>query len=212
MEFDFALTVFRREIKLEFRDLSLGKGKAQPMSRFLAIFLSAASVFATNTPVQVSSSGIEPLRVPAGTVLAFYLQTRLRHSDADPLDVLPQGTILHVKILDPIDSSVDRDGTEFRASVVSDIAMGDSVVIHADAEVRGLFVLLRSRNHPDGFRYELLLTELTDQGKSYPLTAALNNSFFDSGSQPAPGAKAEAKGLPKPKASSNTKVRVNSSQ
>src|SRR2546430_3677586 len=27
------------------------------------------------------------------------------------------------------------------------------VVIHADAEVRGLFALLRSRNHPDGFRY-----------------------------------------------------------
>jgi len=211
MGFDFALTVFRREIKLEFRYLSLDRGKAQPMSRFLAIFLSAASVFATNTPALVSSSGIEPLRVPVGTVLAFYLQTRLRHSDADPLDVLPQGTILHVRILNPIDSSVDRDGTEFRASVVSDIAMGDSVVIHADAEVRGLFVLLRSRNHPDGFRYELLLTELTDQGRSYPLTAALNNSFFDSGSQPAPAAKAETKELPKPNASSNTKVPVNSS-
>jgi hypothetical protein len=182
------------------------------MSRFLPIFLSAASIFATNTPAQVSSSGIEPLRFPAGTVLAFHLQTRLRHSDADPLDVLPQGTILHAKILNPIDSSVDRDGTEFRASVVSDIAMGDSVVVHAEAEVRGLFVLLRSRNHPDGFRYELLLTELTDQGKSYPLTAALNNSFFDSDSQPTPAAKAETKELPKPNASSSTKVPVSSPQ
>jgi hypothetical protein len=160
------------------------------MSRFLTLFLCAASVFAT--PAKVPNSGIEPLRVPVGTVLAFHLQTRLRHSNADPLDALPQGTILHVKILNPIDSSVDHDGTEFRASVVSDISMVDSVVVHSDAEVRGLFVLLRSRNHPDGFRYELLLTEITDQGKSHPLTASLNSSFFDSGSQPAK-AKAEAK-------------------
>jgi len=42
--------------------------------------------------------------------------------------------------------------------------MGDGVVIHSEAEVRGLLVLLRSKNHPNGFRYELLLTELSDQG------------------------------------------------
>ncbi len=163
------------------------------MSRFLGVILCAVSFFATNTSAQVQSSGIKPLRVPMGTVLPFHLQTRLRPSDTDPLDVLPQGTLLHVRILRPIDSSVDRDGTEFRASVVSDLAVGDSVIIHSEAEVRGLFVLLRSGNHPDGFRYELLLTELTDQGKSYPLTASLNNSFIDSGSSPVSASKAEVK-------------------
>lgn len=169
------------------------------MSRFLAVVLCAASVFAasaTSTRAQVSSSTIEPIRVPAGTVLAFHLQTRLRHSDGDPLDLLPQGTVLHVKILSAIDSSVDRDGSQFRGSVVSDLAIGDGVVIHSDAEVRGLLVLLRSRNHPDGFRYELLLTQLTDGGKSYPLTASLNTSFSDVGSQAPPAPKAETKALP----------------
>ena len=180
------------------------------MRRSFVAVLCFLSLLRNPTPGQ--NAIVAPVRVAAGTVLNFHVQTRLNPSAGDTLCALPKGTVLQVRILDSIDSSADRDGTEFRAFVLSDIAMGDSVVIRADAEVRGLFVLLRSRNHPDGFRYELLLTELTDQGKSYPLTAALNNSFLDSGSQPAPGAKAEAKELPKSKASGNTKVRVNSSQ
>jgi hypothetical protein len=46
--------------------------------------------------------------------------------------------------------------------------------------VRGILALLRSRSHPDGFRYELLITRLTDHGKSYVLTASLKPSLADS--------------------------------
>jgi hypothetical protein len=186
------------------------------MSRSLVLLLCFIGVFATSFPAQVSTSNIEPLRVPAGTILTFHLQTRLHHTEADPLDALPQGTVLHVKILSAIDSNADRDGSEFRGSVVSDLSMGDGVVIHSDAEVRGLLVLLRSKNHPDGFRYELLLTELSDHGKSYPLTASLNASFFDAGPQPPSAAstptKVESKELPKPNPSGNTKLAVESPQ
>jgi hypothetical protein len=178
---------------MKFWRLTIFSGKAQPLSRLLVVVLCAAAVFATLTPAQLSGSGLEPLRVPAGSILAFHLQSRLRHSDADPLALLPPGTLLNVKILDSIDSHVDRDGTVFRASVTSDLTMGTNVVIHSDAEVRGLLVLLRSRTHPDGFRYELLLTELTDQGKSYPLTASLNNSFSDAAPQPVSPTKTETK-------------------
>jgi hypothetical protein len=192
------------------------------MSRLFAVVLCALGVFAISTPAQVSSSTIEPLRFPAGTTLAFHLQTRLRQSDADPIGVLPQGTVLHVKILNAIDSGVDRDGSEFHGSIVSDISIGDGVVIHSDAEVRGLLVLLRSKNHPDGFRYELLLTQITDGVKSYPLTASLNSSFFDSSAQPvspnpvssAPAAttKVETKESAKPDVPSNAKLPASSSQ
>ncbi|HEY2546525.1 MAG TPA: hypothetical protein VGI46_10705 [Candidatus Acidoferrum sp.] len=185
------------------------------MYRFLAFALLAASVFAAHTPAQISSSGIEPIRVPAGTTLAFHLQTRLRHNTSDPLDALPQGTVFHVKMLNPVDSSADRDGAEFHGVVVSDLSLGDDVLIHADSEVIGILVLLRSKNHPDGFRYELLLTELIDHGKSYPLTASLNTSFYDAASQPSPAPspaampmKAEEKELPKPGAPANTKLAV----
>lgn len=189
------------------------------MFRSLAVVLCAVSVFAVSSHAQVSNSTLEPMRVPAGSVLAFHLQTRLRSNAADPLDALPQGTVFHVKILTPIDSSTDRDGSEFHGSVVSDLSLGDGVVIHADSEVRGLFVLLRSKSHPDGFRYELLLTELVDHGKSYPLTASLNSSFYDASaqSQSSPSSagsatKVDAKELPKANGSANTKLTVDSPQ
>ena len=182
------------------------------MSRFLALALFAVGVFAVSSPAQVSSSTIEPIRVPAGSILAFHLQTRLRHNAADPLDALPQGTVFHVKILTSIDSNANRDGSEFHGSVVSDLSLGDGVVIHSDSEVRGLLVLLRSKTHPDGFRYELLLTELTDHGKSYPLTASLNTSFYDAGGQPSSPAnsptKVETRELPKPNTPGYTKLTV----
>jgi hypothetical protein len=160
---------------------------------------------------QTASSGVEPLKVQTGTVLTFHLQTRLRPTAEDPFDALPQGTLLHVKILRPIDSTVDRDGSEFHGWVASDLALGDGVVIHADAEVRGLLVLLRSRNHPNGFRYELLLTEITDHGKSYPLTASLNASFFDAPQSAAP-AKVAVKESSTSNTTSNTKIPVEQHQ
>jgi hypothetical protein len=187
------------------------------MFRFLAVGLCAFSVFVISSSAQVSNSTLEPMRVSAGSVLPFHLQTRLRPNDADPLDALPQGTVFHVKILTPIDSNTDRDGSEFHGSVVSDLSLGDGVVIHADSEVRGLFVLLRSKSHPDGFRYELLLTELIDHGKAYPLTASLNSSFYDAAAQPSPSSapsatKVDAKELPKANVAGNTKLTVVSPQ
>jgi hypothetical protein len=86
---------------------------------------------------------------------------------------------------DPIDSGVDHDGDEFHGSIVAPLALAGEVIVHSEAEVRGLLVLLRSRSHPHGFRYELLVTGLTDRGKSYDLTASLNPSFLDPGVQPA---------------------------
>jgi len=101
--------------------------------------------------------------------------------------------------------------------VVSDLSLGDGVIIHADSEVRGLFVLLRSKSHPDGFRYELLLTELIDHGKSYPLTASLNSSFYDASAQSSPSStgsatKVDAKESPKVNVAGNTKLTVDSHQ
>jgi len=200
--------------------------------RRLLVLLCVAGVFAAISSAQVTSqvapptpssappasstaailaspnaSGVPPLRVPSGSILTFYLQTRLRPVAEDPLDALPQGTMVHVKLLRPIDSTLDRDGSEFHGWIVSDLALGDGVVIHADSEVRGLLVLLRSKNHPDGFRYELLLTELTDHGKSYPLTASLNPSFFDASSS-STATKVAAKESAKPAATGNTKIPV----
>jgi hypothetical protein len=146
--------------------------------RFIALFVCAVALFALTTQGQTAnsraSSDIVPLRVPAGTIVNFELQTRMKADAAGVPDELPKGTVLRVKLLDSIDSAADRDGSAFRGLIVASVAWGDRVVIHSDAQVRGLFALLRSASHPEGFEYQLLITGLVDRGQAYTLTAFLD--------------------------------------
>ena len=151
------------------------------MRRNTVVALCLVSAFACAAQAQ---NTIEAVHVAAGTILTFHLQTRLKPNSEDQMDVLPRGTILRVKMLDSIDSGVDHDGAGFRGVVVSSVVSGNELIVHRDAEVRGLLALLRSKSHPEGFRYELLVTQVTDQGKSCNLTASLHASFFESGSPP----------------------------
>jgi len=150
------------------------------MRGILALILCTFGLFIGTA--QAQTAHIDSLHADAGTVLTFYLQTRLDPGPGNALDALPKGTQLRIKLLDSIDSHVDRDGAEFRGALMAPvISKNNDVVIHADAEVHGLLALLRNRNHPDGFRYELLITSVTERGKSYELTASLSPSFSEGG-------------------------------
>jgi hypothetical protein len=161
----------------------------------VALVLCLAGAFASVASGQASR--IEQVQVASGTVLTFYLHARLNPTSGDAVDALPKGSLLRVKMLDSIDSSVNPDGTEFRGSVVSALASEGNVVIHRESEVWGILALLRSRSHPEGFRYELLITGLNDHGKSYALTASLNPSLADS-SATSTNSKPATKENPKP--------------
>ena len=143
----------------------------------VALFL--ASSLASAARGQTSRTPV-PVHVTMGTVLTFYLHARLNPTSGDTLDGLPKGTLLRVKMLDSIDSAVNADGSEFHGTVVSGLTSSGELVIHPESEVRGILALLRSKSHPEGFRYELLITGLTDHGKSYALTASLTPSLADS--------------------------------
>lgn len=145
------------------------------------------------------SSGVPPLQVGTGTILTFYVQTRLNPNNQNVVDVLLKGTILQVKMLDTIDSKVNADGTLFRGEMVSSVTSGNQTVVHSDSEVRGILALLRSRSHPEGFRYELLITRVTDHGRSYDLTASLSPSFFENASVPVPVPSSPTKPITIPK-------------
>jgi hypothetical protein len=147
------------------------------MKRYVLAALCVVTVLAGVTAGQ--NAIVEPIRAASGSILTFYLQTRLHPTSENLPDVLPSGTELHVKILDRMDSAVDHDGAEFHGVVVSPVVEGNETILHADAEVRGILVLLRSKSHPDGFRYDLLITHITDHGKSYSLTASLGTSVFE---------------------------------
>ncbi|HEY6944589.1 MAG TPA: hypothetical protein VI431_05560 [Candidatus Acidoferrum sp.] len=158
------------------------------MKRIALTLLCFVSAFASTARCQTFHPA--PVHVSAGAVLTFYLHARLKSTSGDGLDALPKGTLLRVKMLDSIDSAVNTDGTEFHGTVVSGLTSSGELVIHPGSEVQGILALLRSRSHPEGFRFELLITSLTDHGKSYVLTASLNPSLADSAvastSKPAP--------------------------
>jgi hypothetical protein len=164
------------------------------MHRLAVVILCSVCVFAVAARGQNAS--IEPVHAPAGTVLTFHLQTRLNPADGNEMDVLPKGTVLRVKVLKGVDSSVDADGSAFHGMVVDSVSAGSKIVVHSESEVSGILVLLRSRSHPEGFRYELLVTSLTDHEKTYDLTASLNPSFFETVAG-APVSKTEAQKEPR---------------
>ena len=163
------------------------------MKRIALVAIFVAGAFASAARGQAPS--IEPVHVTAGAVLTFYLHARLNPTSGDSVDGLPKGTLLRVKMLESVDSAVNADGSEFHGIVTSGLTSSGEIVIHSGSEVRGILALLRSRNHPEGFRYELLITDLTDHGKSYSLTASLNPSLADSSAataKPAPRANAKS--------------------
>jgi hypothetical protein len=157
------------------------------MHRFGLVFL--CYVCALGGTARGQNASIEPIRVRPGAVLTFHLQTRLNPIDRNEIDLLPKGTEIRVKMMNSVDSSVDRDGSEFHGEMVDSVSAGGKIIVHSESEVRGMLVLLRSKNHPEGFRYELLITSVTDHEKTYDLTASLNDSFFDAGASAPPVAK-----------------------
>lgn len=165
------------------------------MHRFGVVFLCSVCVFGGTARGQ--NANIEPIHAQPGAVLTFHLQTRLNPADRNEMDVLPKGTVIRVKMLNGVDSSIDRDGSEFHGNVVDSVSAGSKIIVHSESEVRGILVLLRSKSHPEGFRYELLVTSLTDHAKTYDLTASLNPSFFDAGTPAPPISKADAQREPR---------------
>jgi len=142
------------------------------------------------------TSEVPALRFAAGAVVTFHVQSRLQPDTDDALEGIAQGTAIQVKLLDAIDSTQNHDGSAFRGTLVSSIGSGKAA-IHADAEVRGILVLLRSKSHPNGFRYELMVTSINENGQSHPLTASLSSSLFEAASSPVP-ASGPAASAPQP--------------
>jgi hypothetical protein len=162
------------------------------MVRCIVSFVCAVSVFLL--PGFAETSALEPLRYPSGAVLDFHVQTRFHPDVENDADSLPKGTLVHVKLLSPVDSDTAADGSEIRGVVTAAILAGDKVVVHSDAEAEVLFVVLRNRTHPRGFRYELLVTKVIDAGKPLDLTASLSSSFSDGPSTPSGDTKPAAVG------------------
>ncbi|MFB3915612.1 MAG: BON domain-containing protein [Terriglobales bacterium] len=90
---------------------------------------------------------------------------------ARPAEVtIPDGTVLSVRLIDPVDSERNHTGDSFRATLDSAITVGDAVVIPANADVIGKVTNAKSAAHFAGSaQLALELSRLNINGRSYEL-------------------------------------------
>lgn len=90
---------------------------------------------------------------------------------AKPAEVtIPDGTVLSVRLIDPVDSERNHTGDSFRATLDSPITVGDNVVIPASTDVIGRVTNAKSAAHFAGSaELALELSRLNINGRSYEL-------------------------------------------
>lgn len=83
---------------------------------------------------------------------------------------VPEGTIVAIRLVDPINTAQAHAGDTFRATVSSPVMVGDETVIPADADVEGQIVNAASAGHFTGqSALALTLSRLRMGGKTYTL-------------------------------------------
>ena len=83
------------------------------------------------------------------------------------------GTIITVRLIDSIDTTRNRPGDIFHASLDAPLVSGDQVVVPRGAEVIGRLVQVKSAGRISGrSEISLELTQITVAGKEYPLQTA----------------------------------------
>jgi len=87
---------------------------------------------------------------------------------------IPSGTTVTVQTIDPIDSSTNHTGDQFRASLAEPIVVGNQVVVPKSAEVHLRLSEVKSAGHISGkSELQIDLASIDYQGKSFPVTANL---------------------------------------
>jgi hypothetical protein len=125
---------------------------------------------ATNTP----PPGLPPLPAgfapPTGMAPPAALPPAPTPSPAPVKHVVPAGTILSVRLISGLDSSRNRVGDTFRATLNAPIRDGGEVVISAGANVEGRVVDVSNAGPYSGHsELRLELTKLIWQGEAYAL-------------------------------------------
>jgi hypothetical protein len=93
---------------------------------------------------------------------------------------IPAGTPVRVQMIDPVDSSVNRAGEVFHASLASSIVVDDQIVVPAGTDVYVKLVNAKSAGRMTGqSALALELTRMEFQGKSYALAS---NEYTQTGS------------------------------
>lgn len=110
--------------------------------------------FATPQPESAMAQPSAPATRPAAQPAPQYNSSGLTQTVT-----VPQGTPILIRMIDSVDSSVNKPGDMFHASLEDDLKIGDVVVARKDADVYGKLVQVKSAGRATG-KSELAL-ELT---------------------------------------------------
>jgi hypothetical protein len=134
---------------------------SQPVAAALAPVQGAPAPAVQPAPVQPVAQTTAPAPAPAPP------------PPPPPVTVeVPSGTVISVRMIDSIDSSVNRAGEEFAASLEAPVVVGDKVVIQRGADARVRLNQVASAGHVQGRSdLQLELVSLTANGTTYNVTS-----------------------------------------
>ena len=126
-----------------------------------------------SAPTQTASAAPAPSTPPPAMPSPTYSSEMTSTPSAPPAPVkltIPDGTMLSVRLVDPIDTERNHEGEPFRATLDGPITVDDQIAIPADADVKGVIVSAKQAGHYTGQSgLALELTQVSYNGHTYNL-------------------------------------------
>ncbi|HET7185512.1 MAG TPA: BON domain-containing protein [Terriglobales bacterium] len=124
----------------------------------------------TRTAASGNNAPASTYAAPAGDMASSNARSAPAAPAAPRVVTVPEGTIVAIRLVDPINTAQAHAGDTFRATVSSPVMVGDETVIPADADVEGQIVNAASAGHFTGqSALALTLSRLRMGGKTYTL-------------------------------------------
>jgi hypothetical protein len=131
---------------------------------------SEAMIQSKMEPQPLAPMPSDPEPVPAETASEQVFPLSLPQAPAPDEATVPPGTVVTVRLIDSVDSSVNQAGQEFAASLETPLVAGDKVLIQRGAEARLRLANVASAGRVKGrSELHLELVSINANGSVYPV-------------------------------------------
>ncbi len=171
----FAGTVTADTLELKDGRVLRGKylGGTQAVMRFE--INSEVQTFSTNDIVALTFTGNSGYSAPAAPAAGMSPAPVAGIASANPdgIVTIPAGQSLLVRMIDGVDSSKNRVGDVFHASLETDLTIGSAVVARKGTDVYGRLAEAKEAGHISGSsELQLELTRIVIDGRDYPVVSS----------------------------------------
>lgn len=129
--------------------------------------------FSTNDIVAITFTGNSGAPAPAVAPAAPVAPNNMASASPGGDIAIPAGQSLLVRMIDGVDSSKNHVGDVFRASLETDLTVGNTVVARKGTDVYGRLAEAKEAGHMSGSsELQLELTRIVIDGKDYPVVSS----------------------------------------